>query len=147
MWIKYGWSRGHEPAGNKFLQLTESIIICHWNAFIIHLDLIIMIPWGLIWAFSFLCSLCATLTWLKQMKGKAFSKPLHLFKGLRRQQLAYSYRVTDLYIYVHISACMYITMHSAIILTNTRVPGLVNQQPFHCWLRAYMYHPECRTDV
>lgn len=57
--------------------------------------------------FSFLFSLCATLTWLKQMKGNTFSKALHLSKGLRGQQLAYSYRVTDLYIYVHISAYMY----------------------------------------
>lgn len=43
----------HEPAGNKFLRQTESIIICQWNAFIASLDLFIMISWCLIWAFSF----------------------------------------------------------------------------------------------
>lgn len=78
IWIKYGWSRGHEPAGNKLLRQTESIIICHWNAFIAGLDLFIMISWGLIWAL-FLCFLSLLLLLVKNkgIKGLAFHPVIH----------------------------------------------------------------------
>lgn len=60
IWIIYGWSRGHKPAGNKFLWQTESIVICHWNAFIARLDLFIMISWGFMGLFFFVLILCCS---------------------------------------------------------------------------------------
>lgn len=51
---------GHGPAGNKFLRQTESIIICHWNAFIASSGLFIRISRGLTRSTSsvFFCCCC-----------------------------------------------------------------------------------------